>query len=79
MNPDYQHRATKEDDPALKRKVVRGGSWKDIAMYLQVGVRTFEFQDTAKAYIGFRCVRSFMGRDQDWNAKNFGVPAAGKP
>jgi formylglycine-generating enzyme required for sulfatase activity len=72
LNPDYTYNALKEDPPALKRKVVRGGSWKDVAYYLQVGVRTYEYQDTAKSYIGFRCVRSFMGRDaEDWDAKRF--------
>lgn len=63
LNPDYSYHALKEDPPVLKRKVVRGGSWKDISYYLQNGTRTYEYQDTAKSYIGFRCVRSFMGRD----------------
>lgn len=63
LNPDYKYNALKSDKPALKRKVVRGGSWKDIAYYLQCGTRTYEYQDTAKCYIGFRCVRSFMGRN----------------
>jgi len=72
LNPDYQYNALKEDPPALKRKVVRGGSWKDVAYYLQVGSRTYEYQDTAKSYIGFRCVRSYMGRDAtDWDASRF--------
>lgn len=72
LNPDYRFNAMASDPPALKRKVVRGGSWKDVAYYLQVGVRTFEYQDTAKSYVGFRCVRSYMGRDaMDWDASNF--------
>ncbi|HUW05342.1 MAG TPA: SUMF1/EgtB/PvdO family nonheme iron enzyme [Williamwhitmania sp.] len=60
MNPDYKYNAKPNDPPALKRKVVRGGSWKDIAYFLQNGTRTYEYQDTAKPYIGFRCVRSYM-------------------
>jgi len=69
LNPDFTYNATDEDKPVLKRKVVRGGSWKDIGYYLQCGTRTFEYQDTAKSYVGFRCVRSYMGRDQsDWNS-----------
>ena len=41
----------------MKRKVVRGGSWKDVANFLTgYGTRTYEYQDTAKSYIGFRCV-----------------------
>jgi formylglycine-generating enzyme required for sulfatase activity len=44
------------DRPYMARKVVRGGSWRDVAYFLQVSTRDYEFQDTAKAYIGFRCV-----------------------
>ena len=44
------------DKPYMARKVVRGGSWRDVAYFLQVSTRDFEYQDTAKAYIGFRCV-----------------------
>jgi formylglycine-generating enzyme required for sulfatase activity len=72
LNPDFRYSAKKDDPPALKRKVIRGGSWKDVAYYMQVGARTFEFQDSAKSYIGFRCVRSYMGNDQyAWDANNF--------
>jgi sulfatase modifying factor 1 len=46
MNMDYSFRANDDDPPALKRKVVRGGSWKDIAFYLQTSSRTYEYQDT---------------------------------
>ncbi len=53
-----------DDDPiVLKRKVVRGGSWKDIAYYLQNGSRAYEYQDSAKSYIGFRCVQTYLGRN----------------
>ena len=41
-----------------------GGSWKDIGYYLQTGTRSFEYQDTAKSYIGFRCAIDFLGRDK---------------
>ena len=61
MNPDYKYNAKPNDPPALKRKVLRGGSWKDISYFLQVGTRTFEYQDSAKTYIGFRCVRTYTG------------------
>lgn len=63
ISPDYQYNADDSEDETLKRKVIRGGSWKDIAYFMQVGVRDYEFQDTAKCYIGFRCVQSFLGRD----------------
>jgi sulfatase modifying factor 1 len=61
LNPDYKYNAMPDDPPVLKRKVIRGGSWKDIGYFLQCGARTFEYQDTAKSYIGFRCVRSYLG------------------
>lgn len=62
LNMDYVYEAKDDDPPVLKRKVIRGGSWKDIGYYLQTGTRTYEYQDTAKSYIGFRCVMSYLGR-----------------
>jgi len=61
MNPDYQYEALPDDPPAMKRKIVRGGSWKDIGYFLQNGTRTYEYQDSAKSYVGFRNVRSYLG------------------
>ena len=49
MNPDNQN----ADEP---RKVVRGGSWKDIAYYLESGTRTYEDENARRSYIGFRSV-----------------------
>jgi sulfatase modifying factor 1 len=63
ISPDYQYNATEDDDETQKRKVIRGGSWKDVAQFLQLGTRDYEYQDTAKCYIGFRTVQPFMGRD----------------
>lgn len=56
MNPDIRWNAKDQDPPRMKRKVIRGGSWKDVGYFLQVSTRTYEYQDTAKSYIGFRCV-----------------------
>ena len=61
MNPNFQYNAKAEDADVLKRKVVKGGSWKDIAYYLQCGVRTYEYQYESRPYIGFRCVKSYNG------------------
>ncbi|MEN8156005.1 MAG: SUMF1/EgtB/PvdO family nonheme iron enzyme [Bacteroidota bacterium] len=61
MNPYYNYNAKPDDPPVMKRKVIRGGSWKDIARYLQVSTRDYEYQDSAKSFIGFRCVRSYLG------------------
>jgi len=56
MNPDVRYTAKDSDPPRMKRKVIRGGSWKDVGYFLQTGTRAYEYQDTAKSYIGFRCV-----------------------
>jgi len=56
MNPDIRYNAKDSDPPRMKRKVIRGGSWKDVGYYLQTSTRTYEYQDTTKSYIGFRCV-----------------------
>ncbi len=62
LNPDYRYDADDDEDIANKRKAIRGGSWKDIHYFLQTGTRNWEYQDTTKSYIGFRCVLTFMGR-----------------
>jgi formylglycine-generating enzyme required for sulfatase activity len=53
------------------RKVVRGGSWKDVAYFLQVSTRDYEYADSARSYIGFRTVQDYMGTDVVLN-QNFG-------
>ena len=63
MNPNYEYNAMPDEPAVMKRKVVRGGSWKDIAYFLQTGSRSYEYQDSAKSFIGFRLVRSTMGID----------------
>jgi len=62
MNPFYYYDASEDDNGSMKRKSIRGGSYKDVGYWLQNGTRTFEYQDTAKAYVGFRCVMTYMGR-----------------
>jgi formylglycine-generating enzyme required for sulfatase activity len=62
LNPSYKFEAQEKDPNVLKRKVIRGGSWKDVAHYLQTSTRTYEYQDTAKCYLGFRCVMTYLGR-----------------
>lgn len=54
MNPNVP-------DSKNQRKVLRGGSWKDVAYMLQVSTRDFEYADTARSYIGFRTVQDYMG------------------
>ncbi|MDD4847749.1 MAG: SUMF1/EgtB/PvdO family nonheme iron enzyme [Bacteroidales bacterium] len=62
LNPSFYYNAATTDNPVLKRKVVRGGSWKDIAYYLQVSTRNYEYQDSSNCYTGFRNVQSYLGR-----------------
>jgi gliding motility-associated lipoprotein GldK len=62
LNPDIRYDAKDEDAKTDKRKVIRGGSWKDVAFFMQTGTRAWEYQDTTKCYIGFRCVLTFLGR-----------------
>jgi formylglycine-generating enzyme required for sulfatase activity len=61
-NMDYRYQANDGDPPVLKRKTIRGGSWKDIGYYMQTGARTYEYQDTSKCYVGYRCVETYLGR-----------------
>ena len=61
MNPYYTYDAADDAHPMLKRKVVKGGSWKDVGAFLQVAAKDYEYQDTSKCYIGFRCVKTYAG------------------
>ena len=62
LNPDIRYDAKEDDPQTAKRKVIRGGSWKDVAFFLQTSTRSWEYQDTTKCYVGFRCVLTFLGR-----------------
>jgi len=55
-------------DDSNQRKVIRGGSWKDVAYFLEVGTRDYEYGDSARSYIGFRTVQDYMGTKT--NSKN---------
>jgi formylglycine-generating enzyme required for sulfatase activity len=63
LNPDFKYNAQDSDPSAMKRKVIRGGSWKDIGYFVQVSSKTYEYQDSATSFIGFRCVRSSFGNN----------------
>ena len=63
MNPDIRYDADDSETETLKRKSLRGGSWKDIAHYIQCGTRHWEYQDTSSSYIGFRSITTYLGRD----------------
>ena len=57
------------NDKNNQRKIVRGGSWKDVAYFLQVSSRDYEYADSARSYIGFRTVQDYMGTQVTKNKK----------
>ena len=65
MSSEYDYQAKDGEAPAYKKKVIRGGSWKDIGYYLLNGTRTYEYQDSAKSFIGFRNSMIHLGRGGD--------------
>ena len=58
INPQLKYNAAVEDPYHLKRKSVRGGSWKDSESHIQSAWRAAEYQNQPRSYIGFRCVQS---------------------
>jgi len=67
LNPQYIEKNPKP----WQQKVVRGGSWKDVAYYLETGTRSHEYRDMTRAYIGFRCALTHLGRSSGYE---FGKP-----
>ncbi len=59
LNPTYF-------DKTELRKVIRGGSWKDIEFYNETGSRLYEYQTRARSFIGFRCVMTHLGRSSGY-------------
>lgn len=63
INPSFNKAVRKGDPDYNKKRVVKGGSWKDIGFFLQNSARSYEYPDSARSSIGFRCVTPFLGRD----------------
>lgn len=61
INPQYRYDAAKEDPYAIKKKVIKGGSWKDVGRFIRADMRDGEFQNQPRSYVGFRCVRTQVG------------------
>ncbi len=70
LNPQLEYKAAKEDPYKLKKKSVRGGSWKDPESYIRSAWRTWEYQNQPRSYIGFRCVRSLANTTSGKQKKN---------
>ena len=68
INPQLKYNAAKEDPYRLKKKSVRGGSWKDPESQIRSVWRSWEYQNQPRSYIGFRCVRS-LASSSSLNAK----------
>ena len=69
LNPEYRYDAAIEDPYKMKRKIVRGGSWKDVAHNVRSDIRMWEYQNEQRSYIGFRCVRTQIGFAKGTKAK----------
>jgi formylglycine-generating enzyme required for sulfatase activity len=65
INPQLRYNAAQEDPYRLKKKSVRGGSWKDPESYIRSAWRSSEYQNQPRSYIGFRCVRSLANTTSD--------------
>ncbi|MBQ1798618.1 MAG: SUMF1/EgtB/PvdO family nonheme iron enzyme [Muribaculaceae bacterium] len=68
LNPEYRYNidlgnqsGDGRDPYKMSRKIVRGGSWKDVAHNIRSDIRMWEYQNEQRSYIGFRCVRSKVG------------------
>ncbi len=58
MNPQYRRNPSGDDFHPTHRKVVKGGSWKDIYPFIRPDLRDSEQPNQGRSYIGFRCVRT---------------------
>ena len=65
INPQLKYNAALEDPYRLKKKSVRGGSWKDPENYIRSAWRSSEYQNQPRSYIGFRCVRSLANTSSE--------------
>ena len=69
LNPELRYNSAIEDQYDMKKKVIRGGSWKDVALFIRSDMRTFEYQNETRSYIGFRCVRTQIGSSDSKKGK----------
>jgi len=56
FNPDIQFGTPESQSKFQRRKVLRGGSWKDSPSMVTTANRSYEDMDAAHSYIGFRVV-----------------------
>ena len=70
MNPVLYYNAAKEDPYRIKKKSVRGGSWKDPESMIRSAWRSYEYQNQPRCFIGFRCVRTMVNDKAGTNKAN---------
>ena len=73
LNPDYTYNAKDTDPPVMKRKVSRGGSWKDVAYFLRSPPVLMNTRIPPNAISVSVAYRPYLGRQKDDN------PATGFP
>jgi len=56
INPVLKYNAADDESYFMKRKVIRGGSWKDNATDVATTTRAYDVHDASHSYLGFRCV-----------------------
>ncbi len=56
FNPDIQFGTPQSQSKFQRRKVLRGGSWKDSPSLVTTSNRSYEDMDATHSYIGFRVV-----------------------
>lgn len=61
MNSTTELNALVNSPYQLKRKVVRGGSYKDVYNFVNVNLREWKYQNEQLPFVGFRCVRNIPG------------------
>lgn len=60
LNPSFVYDVKNVDPDSMRKKVVKGGSWKDVGAFLQCGMKSSEYLDATMPYVGFRCVRTVI-------------------
>ena len=78
MNPELSYNAAKEDPYRLKKKSVRGGSWKDPESMIRSAWRSYEYQNQPRCFVGFRCVRTMVNDKAGTNKVAGGSAKGGK-
>jgi hypothetical protein len=61
-----------------KSRVIKGGSWDDVAYWLSPGTRRFWDEDKASSTIGFRCAMDRFGSQEGNGFKSGNIFSKGR-